>query len=193
VVTDPRNPFARGRGTAEKPLRIFPYGVSRNRLHQAVLREHYPAVLVRDARDADIIVTLKNIFRRRPELIRTAEGSGTPVMVSRSNSAAQLEDMLRTLFPNAGSESGAEVAAEPEDTPAVPTAPAGEYQLIEALNEAESAIMRVIEGGPAEALEPQAIGIRRRQHELAERYNLASRSRGKDPYRHVEIYRQGVQ
>jgi hypothetical protein len=190
AVTDPRNPFARGRGTAEKPLRIFPYGVSRNRLHQAVLRERYPAVLVRDARDADIIVTLKNIFRRRPELLREAEVAGTPVMVSRSNSAAQLEDMLRTLFPN----SGADDVLEEDDAPAEePERANGDYELLEALNEAESAIMRVIEGGPAESLEPQATGIRRRQHELAERYNLRSRSRGKDPYRHVEIYRQGAQ
>jgi hypothetical protein len=146
-------------------------------------------VLVRDARDADIIVTLKNIFRRKPELVRDAEGAGTPVLVSRSNSAAQLEDMLRTLFPNQGGE-GLVEAGEPRDD--APSANA-EYKLVEALNEAESAIMRVIEGGPAESLEPQSIGIRRRQHELAERYNLASRSRGKDPYRHVEIYRQGVQ
>jgi hypothetical protein len=189
AVTDPRNPFARGRGTVEKPLRIFPYGVSRNRLHQAVLRDRYPAVLVRDSRDADIIVTLKNIFRRKPELVREAESAGTPVLVSRSNSAAQLEDMLRTLFPNQVGDEPPADAEPPVDAPAANT----EYRLVEALNEAESAIMRVIEGGPAESLEPQSIGIRRRQHELAERYNLASRSRGKDPYRHVEIYRQGAQ
>jgi stage III sporulation protein SpoIIIAA len=189
TVSDPRNPFARGRGTAEKPLRIFPYGVSRNRLHQAVLRDRYPAGLVRDARDADIIVTLKNIFRRKPELLREAEVAGTPVLVSRSNSAAQLEDMLRTLFPNQGGDSPAPGGANGPDEPAANA----EYTLVEALNEAESAILRVIEGGPAEALEPQSIGVRRRQHELAERYNLSSRSRGKDPYRHVEIYRQGAQ
>lgn len=189
AVSDPRNPFARGRGTAEKPLRIFPYGVSRNRLHQAVLRDRYPAVLVRDARDADIIVTLKNIFRRKPELVREAESAGTPVLVSRSNSAAQLEDMLRTLFPNQGSDDPVSNGGGRAEQPAANA----EYQLVEALNEAETAIMRVIEGGAAESLEPQSIGIRRRQHELAERYNLASRSRGRDPHRHVEIYRQGAQ
>jgi hypothetical protein len=31
------------------------------------------------------------------------------------------------------------------------------------------------------------------QHELADRYSLDSRSRGRDPFRHVEIYRRGVQ
>jgi hypothetical protein len=97
--------------------------------------------------------------------------------------------MLRTLFPNQASDSANGAVDPMQDEPSANA----EYQLVEALSEAESAILRVIEGGPAESLEPQSIGIRRRQHELAERYNLASRSRGKDPYRHVEIYRQGAQ
>ncbi|HEV2127463.1 MAG TPA: R3H domain-containing nucleic acid-binding protein [Thermomicrobiales bacterium] len=187
---DPRSPFSRGRGTRDKPLRVFPYGVSRNRLHQSITRNRYPAQLVKDARDADLIVTLKNVFRRKPELLRNAETTGTPVYVSRSNSAAQLDDVLRNLFP------GIEIEEETELAPS--TVPAGfnggnEHRMMDALNEAESAILRVIDGGPPESLEPQSVGIRRKQHELAERYNLASRSRGKDPFRHVEIYRQGAQ
>jgi stage III sporulation protein SpoIIIAA len=187
---DPRSPFSRGRGTKGKPLRIFPYGVSRNRLHQSITRNRYPAYVVKDAREADLIVTLKNIFRRKPELLRTAETSGTPVYVSRSNSAAQLDDVLRTLFPDIVNE-----AAPDEVLVGAPSGYNGgnESRMIDALDEAEVAILRVIEGGPPEALEPQSISIRRKQHELAERYNLASRSRGKDPFRHVEIYRQGAQ
>ena len=49
------------------------------------------------------------------------------------------------------------------------------------------------EGAPATALRPQSPPIRRMQHEMAERYNLASRSRGRDPFRHVEIFRPGMQ
>ena len=191
VVNDPRSPFSRGRGTPDKPLRIFPYGVSRNRLAQSITRNRYPAVMVKDARDADIVVTLKNIFRRKPELLRTAETTGTPVYVSRSNSSAQLDDVLRTLFP-ADFHDEDSVTLEPLDTPQGVNG-GNEQRMMQAIDEAESAILRVIEGGPAESLEPQSVGIRRRQHELAERYNLSSRSRGKDPFRHVEIYRQGMQ
>jgi stage III sporulation protein SpoIIIAA len=191
VANDPRSPFSKGRGTQDKPLRIFPYGVSRNRLYQSIARNHYPAIVVKDARDADIVVTLKNIFRRKPELLRTAETTGTPVYVSRSNSSAQLDDLLHSLFPNAS-------LAEDELDEAPPEEPFGinggnEQRMIEAMDEAESAILRIIEGGPAESLEPQSVSIRRKQHQLAERYNLESRSRGKDPFRHVEIYRQGAQ
>ncbi|HYH13212.1 MAG TPA: AAA family ATPase, partial [Thermomicrobiales bacterium] len=140
LVSDPRSPFSRGRGTQEKPLRIFPYGVSRNRLHQSIMRNRYPAIVVKESRDADIVVTLKNIFRRKPELLRTAETTGTPVYVSRSNSAAQLDDLLRSLFPTA---SLPDDDAEPETV----EGPVGfnggnEHRMIEALNEAESAIHR---------------------------------------------------
>ena len=192
LVNDPRSPFSRGRGTTEKPLRIFPYGVSRNRLQQSITRNRYPAVMVKDARDADIIVTLKNIFRRKPELLRTAETTGTPVYVSRSNSSAQLDDVMRTLFPADFFPDEDSVTLEQLDAPHGVNG-GNEQRMIQAIDEAESAILRVIEGGPAESLEPQSVGIRRRQHELAERYNLSSRSRGKDPFRHVEIYRQGLQ
>jgi stage III sporulation protein SpoIIIAA len=186
-VLDPRNPFARGRGTHDKPLRLFPYGVSRNRLHQSIMRNHYPAAVVKDVRDADIVVTLKNIFRRKPELLRSAETSGTPIYVSRSNSAAQLESVLTAMFPITINEESADSPDEngQDGSPHEP--------IVDALSEAESAINRVMDGGAPESLEPRSVGVRRKQHELAERYNLASRSRGKEPLRHVEIFRQGAQ
>ena len=40
-------PLPRGRGTDAKPLRIFPFGVSRNRLEQAIIQLRSPAIIVR--------------------------------------------------------------------------------------------------------------------------------------------------
>jgi predicted RNA-binding protein Jag len=59
-----------------------------------------------------------------------------------------------------------------------------------ALLETEQAIERVINGA-ADAVEltPQSSYIRRLQHQLADRYNLTSESRGKEPNRRVKIYR----
>ncbi len=37
-------------------------------------------------------------------------------------------------------------------------------------------------------LAPQNAYIRRLQHQLAQRYNVASRSFGREPHRHVRIY-----
>jgi predicted RNA-binding protein Jag len=43
------------------------------------------------------------------------------------------------------------------------------------------------------ALTPQGSYVRKLQHQLADRYNLGSRSKGREPNRRVEIYRQGIQ
>jgi predicted RNA-binding protein Jag len=50
----------------------------------------------------------------------------------------------------------------------------------------------VIEGAPPISLTPQESYIRKLQHQLADRYNLGSRSKGREPHRHVEIYRAGI-
>jgi hypothetical protein len=83
--------------------------------------------------------------------------------------------------------------AEPEDEPAPERRERRMNDVVVAMSEAEDAITAVMHGAPATALRPQSPPIRRMQHELAERYNLASRSRGRDPFRHVEIYRRGMQ
>ena len=57
--------------------------------------------------------------------------------------------------------------------------------------EAEGAINAILDGAPPMELRPQAPYIRRLQHQLADRYNLGSRSRGREPNRHVEIFRDG--
>jgi predicted RNA-binding protein Jag len=60
------------------------------------------------------------------------------------------------------------------------------------MEEAEEAISAIIDGAPPVALTPRSSHIRRLQHQLAERYNLSSRSRGREPNRRVEIYRAGA-
>ena len=59
----------------------------------------------------------------------------------------------------------------------------------QALEETEEAIQTVLEHSQPVDLTPQNSYIRRLQHQLAERYNLSSRSTGRDPYRHVRIYK----
>jgi stage III sporulation protein SpoIIIAA len=182
----------RGRGTAAKPLRIYPFGVSRNRLEQAIQLLRVPATVVRDVRDADIVLTLKNYFRQKAQPIRDAEVSGTPVYVLRSNTRVQIEHLLASLFPartdgersTARGSNAADAATGPELEP--------DDAVLAAISEAEDAIASVMEGGPPVELAPQGSRIRQMQHQLAERYALSSRSRGRDPHRRVEIARNGA-
>ncbi len=174
AVHELRDPVRRGRGTEEKPLRIYPFGVSRNRLEEAIRSVRVAAVLVRAIKEADAVMTLKNYYRRRPQPLVEAEVNGTPVYVLRTNTQQQMESVLANVFEVA------RPAAEPEK----PSDPQ-----LQAMEEAEAAISSVLDDTTAVELRPQSSYIRRLQHQMAERYNLRSRSRGQGADRRVEIYR----
>ena len=164
----------RGRGTEDKPLRIYPFGVSRNRLEEAIRSVRVAAVIVRTIKEADAVMTLKNYYRRRPQPLVEAEVNGTPVYVLRSNTQQQMESVLANVFE----------VARPAPEPEKPTDPQ-----LQAMEEAEAAINSVLDNAQAVELRPQSSYIRRLQHQMAERYNLRSRSRGQGADRRVEIYR----
>jgi len=177
------NPLARGRGTPNRPVRIFPFGVSRNRLEQAIESLGISAIIVRDLRDADMVITLRNYYRQRPRPLREAENRGVSIFVLRSNTVVQMANLLKDLLREINvDEFGA--STNPSGSPP------SRDEVTRALYETEDAINRIMDGGPPMELEPQSTYIRRLQHQLAERYNLASRSTGEDPNRRVEIYRR---
>ncbi len=180
-----QGPFAAGRGTLESPARVFPFGVSRNRLEQAISQTSVPAIVVRDLREADAVVTLKNYYRRRPQPLREAESRGVPIYVLRSNTVVQMSNLLRSLFSEVIGNSRYSEEESDRDINEVP-----DDQIAAAMFEAESGIHQVLNGVGTVSLRPQGPRIRRLQHELAERYNVGSRSRGREPHRYVEILRQ---
>lgn len=189
-VSSPTAMFGSGRGTREKPVRIFAFGVSRNRLEQSINQLSAPATIVRDLKSADAVVTLKNYYRQRPKPLREAESRGLPVFVLRSNTVTQMANLLGSLFNSSGSEERESVAGSwSEDGDEDDEVP--EDQIAAAMFEAETAIHDVLRGSKSVELRPQGSRIRRLQHELAERYNVESRSLGSEPFRHVEVLRRG--
>lgn len=155
-------------GSKLKPVSVYAYGVARNRLYQAAKRMHVPLTITDDAGQTDMIVTLKNYYRRRPKLIVDAERRGTPIFVLRANTITQMENFLMDVF-------------QKEDT-------RSEDPFGEAMRETETAIMRVRAGQEFVDLMPRPSSIRRRQHELAHKARLDSESYGDEPERRVRIY-----
>jgi len=151
-----------------KPLQVYPFGVSRNRLEQAVKELRVPVSIVKDMNDADIVMTLKNYYRKSSQALRSAEQSGVPVFVLKSNTLVQIESALSNVF-------NVEI---PDDPVTV------------AMEEAEDAITTVLDTAKTIDLAPQLAHVRKLQHQMAERYNLGSVSRGKEPFRRVRIFRQ---
>jgi hypothetical protein len=152
-----------------QPIRVFIYGIARNRLEQAAKRLRLPATFTDDIDDAQALVTLKAYYRRRQKIIGDAEERGLPIYVLRANTVTQMENFLSDLF-NLGEPS----AADDSD---------------EALSETQEAISAVLNGSASVDLPPASAYIRRLQHEMARKANLISHSYGKEPRRRVRIFR----
>src|ERR671933_789519 len=168
-----------------QPLRIYPFGVSRPKLEQAIRDMRLPVALVRDIDEADLLLTLKNYYRRKPPALRDAESHGKPVYVLKNNTMAQMQSCLAGIYELDSSRTAVGAAASTSPSP-------NGTPMMEALQEAEDAITSALDQGNAVDLAPQNSYVRRLQHRLAERYNLASRSRGKEPNRHVRIFPAGT-
>ncbi len=57
-------------------IRIYPYGVARNRLLQAAKRMGVPAIITREPGDAEVLITLRTYYRNRQQVILEAEARG---------------------------------------------------------------------------------------------------------------------
>jgi stage III sporulation protein SpoIIIAA len=157
--------------TPLQPVRVYPYGVARNRMAQAAKRLGVPALVAREADEADILVTLKTYYRSRQQTIMDAEHRGTPIYVLRANTVSQMEQFLSDLF-NLPSDH-----FTPTDLESV-------------RRQTQGAIEAVLNGERWVDLPPGTSAIRRLQHEMARQAELVSHSYGKEPRRHVRIFRE---
>jgi hypothetical protein len=166
LVSEKRGLQLRGPSIEGPTRRVYPFGVSRGRLEQAVRMTASPVTISDTLDEADTVLTLRSYYRRKPRTLRDAESRGVPIYVLKTNSLPHMEQCLLSMWERGGR------SLDP---------------ITAALREAEEAIGQVIAGdGPVE-LSPQNAYIRRLQHQMAQRYNLTSRSRGREPLRRVRI------
>ena len=152
------------RSERRKVLRIFPYGINRHRLEQAIHELEAPARLVTQAVQADLILTVKGQVKRQPRELRTLIEQGMQLYTLRSDTFSQMTKCLRELLMD----------AFPEDQAA--------------LSEAETAINEVQETQQPVELAPQKARLRRLQHELVKQSGLLSKSAGEEPFRRLVVY-----
>jgi hypothetical protein len=145
-------------------LRVYPYGVSRKRLEQAVKELQLPVIVARLVDEADVVMTLRSEYRQKGPTIREAEDRALPVYVLKANTIVQMQASLTSIFA---------LEVDPREA---------------ALRETEEAIGLVSREAQPVELAPQNAYIRRLQHQMAERANVVSRSRGREPYRRVRLY-----
>ena len=145
-------------------LRVYPYGISRKRLEQAVRELQLPVIVARLVDEADVVMTLRSEYRQKGPTIREAEDMALPVYVLKANTIVQMQASLTSIFA---------LEVDPREA---------------ALRETEEAIGLVAREAQPVELAPQNAYVRRLQHQMAERANVVSRSRGREPYRRVRLY-----
>ncbi len=155
-----------------KPPKVYLFGVNRTRLEQMAKATDLSLDIVNNLHGANLLVTSKNYYRRKPQKVRDAEAANLPIYVLKSNTPPQIRQLLHNIYPVTSEDKTDNARA--------------------ALSEAEAAVEQVKSGQETVELSPQSAYIRRLQHLIAERNGLASNSQGKDPERRVRIYQAGT-
>ncbi len=187
-TADPTPPESNGPAVSAAPVRIHPFGVPKTMIAALIEETGAPVQVVDNAADADIFVTTKSHYSRRPTVIRRAERDGLPVYVLRRATAEQVTQFLHRFASNGHRRETARVDrtrgengnATGEDSPMVR----------EAMDEAQLAVEQVMAGTRKIELSPQSSYVRRLQHGLAARHNVGSSSTGREPSRRVVIRRR---
>lgn len=149
--------------------KFYLFGINRGRLEQIAKERRLSLDIVNNLNDANLFITSKSYYQRKPQKVRDAEKANLPIYVLKSNTTPQIRQLLDDIYPRDNA-----VEADP---------------LKFALGEAKEAVNQVKNGQETVELSPQSAYIRRLQHLIAERNSLASHSRGKDPNRRVRIYK----
>ena len=131
---------------------------------------------------AEIFVTTKSHYSRRPSAVRRAERDGVMVHVLRRGTKEQIRQFLKRFAQD-------QIHAEKFE-PNNFEEHKHNGRSREALRETEDAITRVISGEQRVELMSQPPYVRRMQHSLAARNNLGSASMGREPSRRVVIRRR---
>ena len=72
--------------------------MSRSKLERSIRDLRLPVQITQRIEDADLILALKSHERRAPPRLREAQAHGVPLHVLKSNTVAQMEGFLRSLF-----------------------------------------------------------------------------------------------
>ncbi len=153
--------------------KLYLFGVNQGRFQQMAKELPVDVDIVDNLSGANLFVTSKSHYRRKPQKVRDAEAANLPIYVLRSNTPTQIRQFLNTLYSTG-------ITIDSTDRA---------DSLKVALSEVQEAVNLVKNGEPEVELSPQTAYIRRLQHLIAERNDLSSKSSGKEPERRVRIFK----
>ena len=80
-------------------LGIYLFGVNRSRLERVAMERQRDLRIVTELKQADLFLTTRSYYRRKPQPVRDAEALGMPIYALKSNDAIQIGQCLDILFP----------------------------------------------------------------------------------------------
>ena len=158
----------------EKNKKIFIYAVSRSMIDNVIEKFNFDAEVTRNIDDADAIISSKNCSKGAPKILNTAKEHDLPVYFVRANTTAQIQKAVKEavgIYDHPGDDFAIERFNEKE----------------EAMNEAQSAVYKVLNGTSSIELEPRNQHIRTLQNELIENHNLESINIGEESDTRLKI------
>lgn len=156
--------------------KIFVYAVSRSIVEKIIERYGLNAEVTRNIDEADVVVSHKSYSKSGAKIITVAKDYHLPIYFVRSNTTAQIQKAVKEAL-GIHVQPGDDVAEERFE------------EREEALQEAQSAIYKVLNGAGTIELEPRRDNIRRLQNELIQKHNLQATSIGDEPNRRLKILR----
>lgn len=163
------------------PIRIYPYGVSRQNMEQVIHTLNLPVVLTKDIDSAHGVLALRSHVKNHSKLRHMAKVRQLPIHTVKSNSVPQIiRGLQRLLNIDNAMEDSIDLSLFSKN---------GDDDELEALEEARLAVEQIVipKGQPVELL-PRSATVRKMQHELVEHYRLKSTSLGDEPNRRLRIY-----
>ncbi|GAH72865.1 unnamed protein product, partial [marine sediment metagenome] len=103
--------------------KLYLFGVNQGRMEQMAREMRLSLDIVDSLNDANLFITSKSYYRRKPQKVRDAETADLPIYVLKSNTPAQIRQLLEAIYPTSGTDK------------------AGRFKV--ALGEAEEAVIRV--------------------------------------------------
>jgi stage III sporulation protein SpoIIIAA len=147
--------------------RVYSHGVSRELLDRAIREMGLDIRIVPRVEQADVIIAL----RSRAEdlgLKRISRITEAPLHMIKRNTSAEIRRLLQKMF---------NVVQGYEDE-----------EVLDAVQEAEEAIHRVLEEGVEAVLRPRKSALRKVQHRMIAGRGLVATSVGREPNRHLVVF-----
>ena len=141
------------------------------KLEDSIDQQQIPFIVSTDLTNTDVVITTKQMYKRRSEIIKSAESNGIPVIVIRRNTPSQIKDALKTLVDQSSTDD----------------------VIGTILDNTSQSLLALISGEVDEVeLDSQNSYVRKLQHQLAEKEHLYSFSSGREPNRKVKVFRQTI-